>query len=75
MQLGDDPASMARWDFGRRLSGRTDATPEDDLAAIEALGRDDIAALARDITLDTVYFMRAAGDAADTDEEDENEDE
>lgn len=75
MQMGDDPASLARWEFGRRLSGRADASPEKELAVIESLGRADMAELARGITLDTVYFMRAAGDTAETEREDENGDE
>ena len=71
MQIEDDPGSMAMWELGRRLSGRT-VSPAEELAQIEALSRADISSAAQRITLDTVYFMRAnqnTGSVEDADDD------
>lgn len=71
MQIEDDPGSMAMWELGRRLSGRT-VSPAEELAQIEALSRADISSAAQRITLDTVYFMRANQNTGSVEESDDD---
>ena len=59
--LGDNPVALDDFHLGNALIGR-EIEPERLMKSYEALTADDLAAAARDITLDTVYFLR--GEAA-----------
>lgn len=51
---------MEMWWLGRMLSGRS-VSPEEEIIHIESVTKDDIAAAAQRIQLDTVYFMEGTG--------------
>lgn len=59
-QIYDEPTSMEMWWLGRMLSGRN-VTPEEEIANIEGVTKKQIADAARNIQLDTVYFMNGTG--------------
>lgn len=59
-QIYDEPTSMEMWWLGRMLSGRS-VSPEEEIIHIESVTKDDIAAAAQRIQLDTVYFMEGTG--------------
>lgn len=56
-ELSDSPASLEAWFLTRKLMG-SDDTPEGMMEIFERTTKEEVAALARKITLDTVYFMR-----------------
>ena len=66
-QVYDEPSSMEMWWLGRMLSGRT-VMPEEEIAHIEQITREDVARAAAGICLDTVYFMEGTGGEVDEDE-------
>jgi predicted Zn-dependent peptidase len=66
-QIYDEPSSMEMWWLGRMLSGRT-VMPEEEIAHIEQITREDVARAAAGICLDTVYFMEGTGGEVDEDE-------
>ncbi|MBE6561931.1 MAG: insulinase family protein [Ruminococcaceae bacterium] len=72
-QIGDEPESMATWHLCRRLSGKEKLTLQEEIEQIESVSRDDIAAAAQRITLDTVYFMRGTQNTADEEDGDDEE--
>ena len=55
--IADNPAGLEAWYLGRVLAGRIES-PEEVTEKLQAVGIADIAALARKVTLDTVYFLR-----------------
>lgn len=55
--IWDEPAALERWYFVRALSGISEG-PEEFLARIEKITVRDIAAMAKRVTVDTVYFLR-----------------
>ncbi len=63
--ISDNPVGVESWYLGRILVG-IHTSPEETMAAMERIGREEIAAVARKITLDTVYFLR--GSLSDTEE-------
>ncbi len=64
-QINDSPASIEAYIFRRLLAGVTD-TPEEVLRKISSVTREDVIKSAREITLDTVYFMNSSeGDGYD----------
>ncbi|MCI8601674.1 MAG: insulinase family protein [Oscillospiraceae bacterium] len=56
--LGESPYSLAGYYLGQALQG-TARTPEEECAAISAVGREDIAAAAARLELDTIYLLTA----------------
>ena len=66
-QIYDEPSSMEMWWLGRMLSGRN-LMPEEEIAHIEKITREDVAQAASGICLDTVYFMEGTGGEVDEDE-------
>lgn len=56
--LPDSPASLEGWYTGRALSG-LDTSPEDCIALVETVTKEEVAQVAQKITLDTIYFMKA----------------
>ncbi len=70
-ELYDDAGSLKGWYTSRLLAGRDDS-PEDAAAALETVTAEEIAAMAKRVTLDTVYFLNGTLKA---EEGSENEDE
>lgn len=60
-QSEDAPSEAIMTDFELRASGRP-TDPERRIAALAAVGPEEIAQAARGLTLDTVYFLDAEGD-------------
>lgn len=56
-ELSDSPASLEAWYLTRLLAG-SDDTLEYMMEVFERTTKEEVAALARKVTLDTVYFMR-----------------
>ena len=67
IQVYDEPSSMEMWWLGRMLSERT-TTPEEEIANIEKVTKADISSAAKNIQLDTVYFMNGTGGEVADDE-------
>lgn len=55
-ELSDSPESIESWYLGRMLAGMDDS-PEMAAEQIKTVTKEDVADIARNITLDTVYFM------------------
>ena len=58
---------MEMWWLGRMLSERM-TSPEEEIANIEKVTKADIASAAKNIQLDTVYFMNGTGGEVADDE-------
>ena len=56
-EIDDNPESVESWYTGRMLAGIT-TSPEETAEQIKTVTKEDIAEMARGITLDTVYFMK-----------------
>lgn len=70
--LYDSPEGLEDWYLRRILAGRP-MVPEETLAHIMALRKEDVAAVARKITPDMVYFLRGEGHEAEEEEDDDGE--
>lgn len=55
-ELEDSPEALERWYTVRMMAGRGDS-PEDAAKDILAVTKDDVASIAKGISLDTVYYM------------------
>lgn len=55
-ELDDSPESIESWYLGRMLAGMDDS-PEEAAELIKTVTKEDVAEMAKGITLDTVYFM------------------
>lgn len=69
-QMEDSPVSMERFFFGRSLCG-VSLSLEECRRAIEAVTREEVAAVARGVRLDTVFSLHATGDEEVTDDEED----
>ena len=70
-ELYDDAGSLKSWYTSRLLAGRNDS-PEDAAASLETVTAADLAAMAKRVTLDTVYFLNGtlkAGEGSDEENE------
>lgn len=68
-ELDDSPEGVENWYLGRMLAGMNDS-PAEVSEQIKTVTKDDVAAIAKAITLDTVYFMDPTlGEEADEDDE------
>lgn len=56
-EIDDNPESVESWYLGRMLSGIT-TSPKECAEQMKTVAKADIAAMAKGITLDTVYFMK-----------------
>ena len=54
--ISDSLSSLESWYLGQILRG-TQFTPEQEVEAIRRVGREDVVAAAKKVTLDTVYFL------------------
>ena len=61
-EIDDNPESIESWYLGRMLSGLT-TTPAETSEQIKSCTKEDVAEMAKGITLDTVYFMKPEGNA------------
>ncbi len=61
-EIDDNPESIESWYLGRMLAGLT-TTPAQTAEQIKTCTKDDIADMAKGITLDTVYFMKPEGNS------------
>ena len=61
-EIDDNPESIENWYIGRMLSGLT-TTPAQTAEQIKSCTKEDVAEMAKGITLDTVYFMKPEGNA------------
>ncbi|MBQ4561033.1 MAG: insulinase family protein [Clostridia bacterium] len=61
-EIDDNPESIESWYLGRMLSGLT-TTPAETAEQIKSCTKEDVADMAKGITLDTVYFMKPEGDS------------
>ena len=59
-ELEDDPAALCSWYLSRILAG-DQSRPEDIIASVEKASVGDVAAVAQNIALDTVYFLKGTG--------------
>ncbi len=57
LSIYDRPSALATWALNRKLSS-LDSTPMLEYEKLDSVTKEQIASLAREITLDTVYFMR-----------------
>jgi predicted Zn-dependent peptidase len=73
--LADSVSGLENWYMRRILCGYIEE-PEDVMARILSVTKEDVAAVAREVVLDTVYFLKgdksALYNTADCDEEDED---
>lgn len=58
-ELTDSPATLCSWYLSRIMGGRSDS-PEDAAKSLENVTKQDVAEIAADITLDTVYLLKGA---------------
>ena len=65
--MGDSLARLEGWYLSGLLQGET-VTPQQDWEEIRSITREEVAAAAAALTLDTVFFLRAEGKAGDGDE-------
>ena len=68
-QAEDSPSSLEGFYFGRAVSGEG-SDLDTCRARFETIGRDDVIAIAKQVTLDTVYFLNALKEEEDFDDED-----
>ena len=61
-EIEDNPESIENWYIGRMLAGLT-TTPAETAEQIKSCTKNDVAEMAKGITLDTVYFMKPEGNA------------
>ena len=61
--LSDSPVSLEGWFTGRRLAGLS-TTPEDCIPLVLAVKKEQVMDIAKKISLDTIYFMKAEGPQA-----------
>lgn len=61
-EIDDNPESIENWYLGRMLAGLT-TTPAQTAEQIKSCTKDDVAEMAKGITVDTVYFMKPEGSA------------
>ena len=66
----DSPVAVERWYLTRFLFGISETLPEF-CSALDSLTIDDVTAVARKLTVDTVYFLRGRQDGEEEDEENE----
>ncbi len=59
-EIDDNPESIESWYLGRMLAGLT-TTPAETAEQIKSCTKQDVAEMAKGITLDTVYFMKPEG--------------
>ena len=55
-EIADSPTRIESWFYGRLLAG-LEQTPQEALELIKKLTKEDIARVASEVTLDTVYFL------------------
>ena len=65
--MGDSLARLEGWYLSGLLQGET-VTPQQDWEEIRSITREEVAAAAAALTLDTVFFLQAEGKAGDGDE-------
>ncbi len=58
-ELTDSPATLCSWYLSRIMGGRSDS-PEDAAKSLEGVTKQDVAEIAANITLDTVYLLKGA---------------
>ncbi len=63
-QVFDNPSAIEAFNF-RRFLADVDETPEDVSGKIRAVTRDDIVSVAKNIKIDTVYFLEGTGEEED----------
>ena len=68
-QLQDSPSSLEAFYFGRAVSG-VDDSAEDCQKRFVEITRDDVIAIAKNVKLDTVYFLNALRVEEESDDED-----
>lgn len=68
MGIFDSPVAVERWYLTRFLFGISETLPEF-CDALTSLTIDDVAAVARKLTIDTTYFLRGKQDGEEEDEE------
>lgn len=56
MQISDSPSSLESWYLGRMLAG-LDESPEDFIAKLDNVTKEQVSEAAAGITLDTIYFL------------------
>jgi predicted Zn-dependent peptidase len=61
-EITDSPAAIASWYLGRISTGRYDS-PEDAIAAMEQITKEDVVTVANSVRLDTVYFLEGGEQA------------
>ncbi len=59
-EIDDNPESIESWYLGRMLAG-LDTTPSQTAEQIKSCTKEDVAEMAKGITIDTVYFMKPEG--------------
>ena len=65
--MGDSLARLEGWYLSGLLQGET-VTPQQDWEEIRSITREEVAAAAAALTLDTVFFLQAEGKVGDSDE-------
>ncbi len=63
-EISDNPQSLRNWYTGRLLSGITQS-PDEAIESVYAVTKDDIVNTAKNILLDTVYFLEGIQDGGD----------
>jgi len=58
-EVTDSPAALCSWYLSRIMGGRSDS-PEEAAKSLESVTKQDVADIAADITLDTVYLLKGA---------------
>ena len=69
--LSDDPASMERWYFTRILNAHSQESPEEFAEALASVTVKEIAQVAGEVTVDTVFFLRGIPEIKGEGEEDD----
>lgn len=62
LEITDSPAAISSWYLGRISTGRYES-PEDAIAAMEQVSKEDVVEVANAIRLDTVYFLEGGAEA------------